>query len=332
MSADRSPTEGAPRLSTEWAFAGQPAVVLENRHLRGVLLPGLGSKLISLVDKRADAELLWRNDRVPVRPVPFGAAYDDAFLGGWDELFPNDEAEELAGEPMPDHGELWSSPWTVTASGADGEQAWVELELRPPVSATRLRKRLVLGRGADLRVDYEVTNQGRRDLPYLWKGHVAVAVEPGTRVSMAAGEVLVHAFGAPRVRPGGGSFRWPVATESGSTYDFRELPDTADRGVSELLMATELSEGRCGVEHPSGAGLSLEWDRAALPSCWLFGSYGGGWRGLDVLVLEPCTGYGMSVNDGVGAGTHQILPAGGTRRWALTARVGAGEDRVAADS
>jgi hypothetical protein len=44
--------------------------------------------------------------------------------------------------------------------------------------------------------------------------------------------------------------------------------------------------------------------------------------GLDVLVLEPCMGHPLSVVDGAAAGTHQVLPAGATKEWSLTAWVG----------
>ena len=72
----------------------------------------------------------------------------------------------------------------------------------------------------------------------------------------------------------------------------------------------------------SDAPHALGWDAADLPSCWLFASHGGGWRGHDVLVLEPCTGHPLSVADGAAAGTHQVLEAGATRSWSLTAAVG----------
>ena len=320
MSADAS---AAPRISTQWSLAGQSAIVLENRRLRAVLLPGLGGKIISLVDKAADVELLWRNDRVPLRPVAFGSGYDDVFLGGWDELYPNDEPEVLAGEAMPDHGELWSLPWTITDLTQGADEVALELTLRTPISASTVSKRLVLGDGPGLRTDYRVTNEGRRELPFLWKSHVAVRLHPDTVIGMAAGDVLVHEFGDPRVRPEGGRFTWPSATVAGREHDFRRPPDTTLRGVTEFLIATTLEDGHCGVSHPAaGSGLALEWDLADLPSCWTFASYGGGWRGLDVLVLEPCTGYPLSVLDGVAAGSHQVLPAGGTREWSLTARVG----------
>lgn len=320
MSADPWTT---PRISTEWALSGEPAVILQNRLLRAVVLPGLGGKIISLVDKNADLELLWRNDRVPVRPVPYGSSYDDKFLGGWDELFPNDEPETLAGEAMPDHGELWTLPWRLRNSGVDGDGAWIELVVRTPASATEISKRLLLGTGPQLRADYRLTNEGRRDLPYLWKSHVAVRLEPDTTTTMAARRVLVHEFGDPRTVPAGRSFDWPIAVVDGVEHDFRSLPPARQRGVTEFLLATSLERGACGVAHPSRAsGLTLTWDAEELPSCWLFGSYGGGWRGLDVLVLEPCTGYPLSVAEGVAAGTHRVLPAGATRRWSLTAQVG----------
>jgi galactose mutarotase-like enzyme len=313
------------RLSTEWALAGQPAVVLENRRVRVVVLPALGGKIISLVDKTADTELLWRNPRVPLRPSALGAGYDDNFLGGWDELFPNDEPEELGGEPMPDHGELWTSPWSVM-TGQDSGQGWVELTVQPPISATTVTRRLTLDDGPGIRVDYRVTNAGRRDLPYLWKSHVAVALQPDSRVDMAADTVLLHEFGDPRGRPADPLVRWPTLTADGVEHDLRGLPDTRERGVSEFLLATRMHAGRCSVGHPAAAtGLSLRWDLADLPSCWLFASYGGGWRGLDVLVLEPCTGFPLSVTEGVAAGTHRVLPAGQTVAWSLEALVGAPE-------
>lgn len=325
MSTELLPPPGAsgPRISTEWSLSGHAAVVLENRHLRAVLLLGLGGKIISLLDKAADTELLWRNDRVPVRTVPFGAGYDDVFLGGWDELFPNDEPEILAGEPMPDHGELWSLPWAVTDLVEGADEVSVELTVRGPISATSVTKRLVLGRDPTLRTDYRVTNHGRRELPYLWKSHVAVRVHPDTVVDLAAADVVVHAFGDPRARPEGDRFRWPTALVAGTAHDFRRLPDTSNRGVTEFLIGTTLTDGRCGVSHPAaGTGLTLRWDPAELPSCWTFASYGGGWRGLEVLVLEPCTGHPLSVREGVAAGTHQTLAAGATRAWSLTAQVG----------
>jgi hypothetical protein len=311
-----------PGVSTEWSLAGQQAVILENVAVRVVLLPGLGGKVLSIIDKRVDRELLWRNDRVPVRPAAFGTSYDDQFLGGWDELYPNDMPEELAGESVPDHGELWAVPWSASV-GSTGAVAWVELNVAGAITGTQVVKRLSLGSGTELSIDYRVTNTCRVDQPFLWKSHVAVALHPDTVVDMAAREVLVEEFGSPRARPEGGRFTWPYLDTGGRRHDLRTLPSTTERGVAEFLLATTLERGECSVTHPSArTGLHLTWDEQELPSCWLFASYGGGWRGLDVLVLEPCSGYPLSVAAGVRAGTHQTLRAGTTKSWRLTARIG----------
>lgn len=326
MSAERDIAMAA-RVSTDWAFRGQPAAVLENAVIRVVVLPGLGGKISSMVDKRVDAELLWLNDRVPTRPVPFGSSYDDSFIGGWDELYPNDIAEELADEPLPDHGEVWALPWVVstgTDHGPDGGSAWVELSVRTPITTSTITKRLTVGTASTIEIDYRLTNSGHVAQPFMWKSHVAVALRTDTVVDMGATDVLVHAFGSPRGRPDGGTMRWPYLDADGVRHDLRQLPDTSTRGLSEFLIATAMQRGECSVRHPTDrAGLRLGWELADLPSCWLFASYGGGWRGLDVLVLEPCTGYPLSVSDGVAAGTHQVLPAGATRQWRITADLGA---------
>jgi len=315
-------TSPGARISTEWSVGGQPAVILENAAVRIVVLPGLGGKVLSLVDKRVDIDLLWRNARVPLRPAAFGSGYDDQFLGGWDELYPNDAPEELVGEPLPDHGELWAVPWSASVGSTD-DTVWLELRVTGTVTGTEVVKRLHLGGGPELTVDYRITNPGRTDQPFLWKSHVAVALHRDTLVDMAAGEVLVDDFGNPRARPASGRFTWPWLEADGQRHDLRTLPDTHERGVSEFLLATSMEHGACSVTHPTeGTGLQLSWDRRDLPSCWLFASYGGGWRGLDVLVLEPCTGYPLSVAEGARAGTHQVLAAGATKSWQLIARIG----------
>ncbi len=311
------------RLSKEWSVAGLPCVVLENRHVRVVVVPQLGGKVLSLVDKASDLELLWRNDRVPLRPAAWGSGFDDQFVGGWDEMFPNDEPELLRGEPLPDHGELWILPWAARTGRGPGT-VWVELEVNTPVSHATVRRRLTLGAGPRLVAGYRVTNDGRADLPYLFKSHLAMALQADSAVDLAAEEVLVHPFGEPRARPAAGSTRWPWLEADGVRHDLRRRPDTSARGVSEFFLAPSMCRGYCAVSHPSaGSGLRLSWDKAALPSCWLFGSHGGGWRGLDVLVLEPCTGFPLSVAAGVAAGTHQVLAAGGVKEWELVVEVGA---------
>ncbi|GAA2109188.1 hypothetical protein GCM10009841_30280 [Microlunatus panaciterrae] len=312
--------EPRARVDADWPYRGFRAVVLENARLRAVVLPELGGKIISLQYKPADLELLWRHPRLPLRPVAFGSSYDDQFFGGWDELYPNDEAETLAGEAMPDHGEVWSLPWRFS-TGTDATAAWVRLEVKTPISASRICKTLTLPQeGSSLTVGYQLQNVGCQDQPFMWKSHVAVQMHQDSLVDMGADSVLLHDFGHPRARGASPLFQWPTLHADGVDHDMRR-PLAPNSGHSEFMLATSMHAGFCSVEHPSrGAALRLTFDLDALPSCWLFASYG--WRGLNTVVLEPCTGYPLSVAQGAAQGTHQVLRAGETREWTLQASVG----------
>ena len=84
-------------VSTDWSYCGLSAVVLENRRLRVVILPDAGGKIWQITHKPTDTDLLWNNPRMPPARLPMNSRYDDVWSGGWDELFPNDEAATLDG-------------------------------------------------------------------------------------------------------------------------------------------------------------------------------------------------------------------------------------------
>ena len=42
--------------------------------------------------------------------------YDSQWIGGYEELYPNDKVELINGKHAPDHGELWSSSWEITSN------------------------------------------------------------------------------------------------------------------------------------------------------------------------------------------------------------------------
>ena len=312
---------GALRIDTDWTYRGFQAVILENELLKVVLLPGLGGKLWQLTHKPSGKELLWQHPRMAPRPVAFGASYDDHFFGGWDELFPNDVPETLGAEAMPDHGELWTLPWSFeTRRTADEVEAqlWVET----PVSNCRMEKTIRLRAGeSKLRFAHRLTNLGRGELPYLWKLHAAVKADEHGRVDVGARSAYLEDFGPPRTGKTGVSYSWPYASgEDGAVHDMRRcLP--ASSGVNEFQYLTELTGGWCAyTDTSSGVGIGLAFDTGVFRSCWLFATYGG-WRGLQTVVLEPCTGTPISVNDGAAAGTHRTLAAGETLETEVVAVV-----------
>lgn len=306
------------KVDRRWAVNDLPAVILDNGVLRVTVLPDLGGKVLQVTSLRTGRDLLWENPRTTLRQVPFGATYDDVFFGGWDELFPNDEAEQIQGEAFPDHGELWASPWRVVEAAVRDGAARVILELETPISQCSIRKTLTLAEQASaLEVSWRLTNQGLRALPYLWKQHVAVPASEPARLDLPRCDMLMEGFGTPRAGGAGATYTWPFLTgEDGTRHDMRQtLPRSS--GAAEFQYATNLDAGWCAVTYQDGTGLGLAFDPTVFRSCWTFASYGG-WRGAEVLVLEPCTGYPVSVADGIAAGTHQVLPAGSVIETSMT--------------
>ena len=299
------------RVSSEWTFRGLQALILDNGLVRVVVLPELGGKIWELQDLTSGRQFLWHNPRVQPGKVPFGAAYDDVFFGGWDELFPNDVPEVIAGEAYPDHGETWTLPWRWVIVDSGGSVS-LHLEVSTPISACILRRTLTLDAGErHLRISEGIENLSSNDLPFMWKQHLALAVDKVARIDLPAVDVLMGDFGKPRAGEVGQVYQWPyLADGDGSTHDMRlTLPRESRR--SEFQYATTLSAGWCSLTHGDGTGLALKFDPQVFRSCWTFASYGG-WRDLQVAILEPCTGYPITVAEGQAAGTHQMLPAGGT--------------------
>jgi hypothetical protein len=310
-------------VSTDWAWRGLQTIILENRYLKVTILPELGGKIWSIVSKAHDQEMLWHNPRVIPRPAHHGATYDNWFAGGWDEVFPNDFPVEIDGEAWPDHGEVWSAPaeWHV----ARGEsEASVTLEHRGIVLPTRFRKRVSLvPDGAGIRIDYTIANEGASPISVHWKTHPALPLGDGARLHLPVGRVVDEpAFGAVFAQP---EFAWPHAPlVDGTTRDLSVLPEPG-RGGADFYYGATLSAGYAAVSWPRrGLAFGLAFDPGVLDAVWVFSSHGG-WRGLDTVIIEPCTGYRADLLSAVAQGTARTLASGEILDTTITAAVLGGD-------
>ncbi len=308
----------AVRLDAAWRYHDFRAIVIENRQLRLVILPELGGKLWSLVYKPVDREIFWHNPRMAPRPAPYGAAYDDWFCGGWDELFPNDAPTTFAGDAYPDHGEWWTLPfdWEIVTRRPDE----VTLHLwRGGVVTNTLVERWITVRAGEPRIElrYRIHNAGQQPLDFLWKLHPALAISPHARIDLPACTVqLDPAFNARLAQQ---PFAWPHArSNQGDAIDMRVLPPVS-AATCDFYYATDLAAGWCALtDAQAGYRFELTFDPAIFRSVWVFGAYGG-WRGHYVTILEPCTGYPYQLEQAVAQGTASRLAAGATLETTVTA-------------
>ena len=296
-------------MSTDWTYCGLRAVVLENRHLRVVILPEAGAKIWQITHKPTDTDLLWNNPRIPPARLPMNSRYDDVWSGGWDELFPNDEAARIDGEAYPDHGEVWTSPWQAEPF-ATRDEVGVHLRLVTPISAIRLQKTICLRRDSSrIAFRHTLSNSGLTPFHFLWKLHPALAVTSQHRIDFPAMKVILE----PQF-PGslGGAqpvFEWPYAKLNGTTIDLRCIPPASARQLY-FFYGTQMQAGWCALTNTATRlACGLVFDDEVFPTCWLFASYGG-WRNHNVAVLEPCTGYPVNFDAMRAAGRHRTLAPG----------------------
>lgn len=288
---------------------GLQVIEIENEFLRLVVFPEVGAKIWQIQYKPLAADLLWNNPSVPPAPQPLYSSYDDTWSGGWDELFPNDEAGELLGFSLPDHGELWTTAWAAVPF-EDGDAKGLRMRCATPVTHFLVEKTLILRPSSPvLEIQYRLTNRGTSDFPFLFKLHPAFAVSANHRLAFPSMTVRRETEFPGTLGQAPLTFPWPLATIGNKTLDLRHVPDERS-GAVHFFYGTELAGGWCGVtDQARGLAAGLRFDPEVLSSCWLFATHGG-WRDLNVAVLEPATGYPFNMHAMISAGQARYLAPG----------------------
>lgn len=261
-------------IDPDWTYQGLPLARMENDMLRVEVLPTLGGKIWTLEHRPSQRQFLWHHPRHRLRALPLGANYDDHFFGGFDELLPNDMTERVNGESLVDHGELWTTPLAAQVAGDR-----LVLSGQLPITPLAYRKTLRL-EGNALRLDYKLQNLGRRSLDIMWKLHPALRISEGA-------EILVPARVARGADP-----QWSRVPHQ-REFNWQEMKSLQVvpplTGSTEFLYLLDLSDGQCALRHPGeNWNFRMTFPKEIFSSVWVFASFGG-WRDLEVLILEPCT-------------------------------------------
>ncbi|HVA86239.1 MAG TPA: hypothetical protein VNF73_07995 [Candidatus Saccharimonadales bacterium] len=320
------------RLIRGWSVHGFDAWILENAALRVVVVPELGGKVLELIDKAGDRDLLWHNPRTGPRRAPFGGNFDDWWCGGWDEIFPTGDVAHLHGEPLPYMGELWSVPWTVRDESVSERAVAITTIGHATIAPARVERRLEL-RGDEpiLRATYRLANLDLRPLPYLWGIHPAFAASPAHRIDLPAARMLVGVSSDPSLGTPGETYKWPnlhIPGTANATRDMRQV-QPREAAVFGGHWATQLAEGWVALtDTRSRRGIAIVFPSDVFTAVWLWQVYGG-WRGHYHVALEPWTGHPMQLDEAVKAGTASMLGLGEARETSVALVVYADKDGVA---
>jgi len=300
------------------------AVVIENDDLMVKILPQLGGKIYSLVNKRTGREWMDRpSGRVFRRPVP-GTSWGDWDRCGWDELFPSIDAcnfpgPYLAGTAVPDHGEVWSLPWSFSQIGTDGIRLYVNGNIWP----YRLEKTVCISDNS-VEFNYKLTNYSKEPLPYIWAPHPILAGSDSFEIKLPIGiDKAITSFSVnERLGKRGGIHNWPLATDcSGKMIDLSNMPARHTNAAEKLYLASPLMEGWCLVrDRITGEQFKMTFDPAQLPylGIWI---NAGGWDGEYHIALEPATGFLDNLEESYACQKCAILAGGETRSWWLQVHI-----------
>lgn len=285
------------------------SVVLENGHLRAVIVPELGGRVWELEDLKRGRQWIWHRGVECLRAVPVGTDYDNSWAGGWEELFPNDAPGAFEGRELPDHGEWWATAWRITGSSA-GKVAGVGLSAAlSKISVSCSKEYRLHADDNTLAVHYRIRSRERKPFHFLFKQHLPISITPECLLSIPGGRVrsVDPSFGS--IVRGQEAFDWPYAGNGVAATDLRRVPDPASR-QQEFLYVRDLAAPWCGVDDARRrASIRMHFDSNDFPFVWLFLTYGG-WRGHYTAVLEPCTNLPKSLSEAVRLGQSARLDPG----------------------
>ena len=313
---------------------GQRALALEGEAVRLVVLPEVGAKIVSCVDRRTGHEYVWRNPDPAVRLVrpDYAGAFERYDISGWDECFPGIgqcayPEPPWQGVVVPDHGELWTLPWHAEPQ-PDGLRLWTH-GVRFPYT---FEKRLALA-GDGFSALYRVHNAAPFPFKCFWSTHPLFAATPATRILLPAGvRVRVEVSFTGRLGPLLTEHPWPRAVDRrGREVDLSVMGPEGQREADKLF-TTPLPQGWAALhDGASDQWLAFTFDPAQVPLAGFWGNRGGWPAGRPCfnLALEPCSGCPDRLDIAVLRGEHQTVAPEGDLVWRLDVHVGRGHDSLA---
>jgi hypothetical protein len=302
------------------------AVALSDGDLSVSLVPELGGKIASVLWR--GRELLARN---PLRPATYDCPYADFDASGFDECLPSIGAcvypeGPWQGMNVPDHGEVWSIPWSYAVDGTR-----VHLSVHGVRFPYAFEKTIVLRPPNAIRLDYAFTNLSSFPFKFLWSAHPLLAPRPGMRIHLPA-ETQVRVDWSKDGRLGDllAEHPWPLSrNRQGQAVDLG-LIGNRECGHVDKLYTTRLSEGWCAVHDPAdGFYAAMIFPVERVPYVGLSINQGG-WP-LDRpahfnLGLEPCNGYPDCLDVAIASGEFAVAAPGDRLEWHLELHVGCCSD------
>lgn len=298
---------------------GYTAWIGETSGLSVCIIPELGSKVISLVNRVTNREWLWRSGKA-LGNDGYGSSFAKGDESGWDEMFPSINECHYPEAPwkdqsIPDHGEVWALHWQAHRSGA---QLHCHTEgVKFPYS---LNKVYSFTANNTLRIDYTLTNNSEAPFSFLWAAHPLLRVHEGMQLHMPTElrEIEISYSANHRLGDFGNKQPWPLATtRGGELVDLSIIGPTGDLTAEKYYFTGTLAVGYAALSDPeTGESITFRFPVEQVPYLAVWAN-GGGFGGHYHLAIEPATGRMDDLSHSMKHDEVTTVEGNGTYEWFL---------------
>lgn len=271
---------------------------LRNACLEVAIVPELGAKVISLRNLATGREWMWLPPGgLRLFRNGLGDDFGTSTMIGWDECLPTIAPCSFKGRELPDHGEVWATPWQVDAEAL--QQGALKTSVRLPVSPFLFERTLRLKESA-LEIDYRLTNLGDQPEEFLWALHALLPVFERSEIVLTP-EAAGYLADQPWLK----------------TLDFQGAKPACAK-----VFAGPLTEGRTAVrDAATGETIRYEWDTAVNNTLGVWVTRGG-WNGYHHMALEPTNGAPDPLAEAAAGQRCGKVAANSSVSWQVTLRFG----------
>jgi galactose mutarotase-like enzyme len=163
-------------------FQGFVVHVLNNGEVELVVVPELGSKIISLKNLQSGREWLWHpEDNLRLFKNQPADDFSASPLVGMDECFPTILPCSFRGRELPDHGEVWNQPWKVDEGVWQNGILTTSIRLK---ASPFIFSRTIELQGNEVRFGYQVSNLSSSEECFIWAIHPLLRLTDGDELDL----------------------------------------------------------------------------------------------------------------------------------------------------
>ncbi|KRF43810.1 hypothetical protein [Paenibacillus sp. Soil787] len=280
------------------------------------VIPSLGSKVTSLVNRKTNREWLWRSGK-PLGNTGFGSSFSTGDESGWDEMFPSINKCFYPEKPwknqmIPDHGEVWSLEWS---SHSLGDELYCRVNgVHFPYT---LEKVYSFADEDTLRIDYCLKNHASSPFSFLWAAHPLFRVREGMVLNVPNNMTEIEISYSEQERLGVFNDRksWPLIQTDNGSVDLSMIEPAEGKFAEKYWFAKKVKNGWAQLSDPAtGEAVTLRFPPEQVPYLAIWANYGG-YGGHYHFAIEPATGKMDDLSHALRHNETATVEANGEYKW-----------------